>query len=230
MDEYNWLESFRSEPSKGSIAVKSIVPSVFNRYFIIGGCYGIIDEFPFDDYPDDTDSIENLNKRHNIERRFNLFLNYESEELYRPVSIKGLAQIFGVEYSRHTLEHIKGTPGVSSLYNRSLQNLYRLVATLIAQPCHLYIEDIYRSGKDIYKGFSLKNRINSADEYMHFIKEVGTDYCSYLFPAGHGWCLISYEDVENLILACDEGTACILPGIEGLEVFEVFPETVLKKW
>lgn len=230
MDGYNWLESFKPEPANSILAVNTVLPPVFERYFVVGNAYGIIDNFPFDEYPLDTDSLESLNKRHNIERSFNLFLNYESEELYRQVSIKELAQRFGVEYSMHTLEYISATPGISILYNRSLDVLSRLVSTLVTSPCYLYVEDIDRYGIEPYKGFAFKNDIPNADYYLRFVKEVGTDFCSYLFPRGHNWCLASYEDVDKLILACNFDIEFVVKGIENLEAFEVFPDTVLKSW
>lgn len=228
MDGYNWLESFKPEPANSIVAVKTILPPVFDRYFIVENAYGIIDDFPFDEYPLDTDSLESLNERHNIERSFNLFLNYDSEELYRPISVKELAQRFGVEYSRHTLEHIRTTPGISILYNRSLDVLSLLVKHLIKAPCYLYVEDIYRYGIEPYKGYALKNDIPNADYYMRYVNEVGTDFCSYLFPPSHNWCLVSYEDVNNLILACNIDIEDDVKGIGNLELFEVFPDTELK--
>jgi len=230
MDEYNWLENYKPQPVNGALAVETVFPPVFERYFVVEHAYGIIDDFPFDDYPEDTDSIDNLNKRHNIERAFNLFLNYESEPLYRPISIKELAKKFGVEYSRRTLELIRPTAGISVLYHRSLDILLRLVNHLLTAPSYLYIEDVYRYGMESYKGFTLKNEIPDAEHYMHFIKEAGTDFCSYLFPRGHNWCLASHEDVDKLTLACNNDIAEAVLTVEELEFFEVAPETILKSW
>lgn len=227
-NDFDWLENFTTVLSNGALAVSNIVPTVFDRYFIVENNYGIIDEFPFDDYPEHTQSIENLNKRHNIERQYGLFLNNDTEHLYRPLSIKDIAARFDVPYSRDSINTIKQTPGIRCLGIASRQNLIKLVELLVTTECYLFIRDINRYGLQEGNGYSQKNIIGNSSEYLNFVNTVGLDYCSYLFPKVNTWCLSTYEDVDNLILSCNDETADVLTSVGDLEYFEVHPETVLR--
>lgn len=219
-DAYTWLEDFfKNRVPDRSLVLSSLLPSVFDRYFIIEQNYGIIDDFPFDEYPEDKEQIASLNKRHDIERQFGLFLNYDNEDLYRPVSIRELASIFNVKYSKDTVSEIKPTPGVACLPGKSRAIFERLVTLLVDGECRLYIQDAHRYPTSVK--YAQKNTILSGDDYMSFVDEMGLDYCSYLFPVDRQWCLVSFEDVDNPVLTCNDKIAAQLPGIEGLEYFEI---------
>lgn len=222
-DAYNWLkQSFKTKFLDGNFVLSSIVPLVFDRYFIIEHNYGIIDDFPFDAYPDDTQDIDNLNKRHNIERQFGLFLNYNRAHLYRPISIKAIAERFGVPYSKDTLSLIKHTAGIEYLHERSMEHLLQLLQTLISAQCYLYIHDI----EGYYPQFDEKNVIDSAEQGFQFINEIRDSY-GYLFSYDRSWCIIVNEKMQHFVLACNNSVIPKLAAIEGLEYFEIYPDTAL---
>ena len=91
--------------------------------------------------------------------------------------------------------------------------------SLVDDECNLYIQDAYRYPASVK--YAQKNTICDSDDYMSFVDEMGLDYCNYLFPVNRQWCLMSFEDVDNPILACDNRIAAQLPDIENLEYFEI---------
>ncbi len=127
-ETYNWLTDFLAVRKRTSpLSLRFIIPGVFKRYFLLHHNYGIIDNFPFDEYPEDKSNAEDLNKRHEIEHQYDLFLrnNRHSESLYRPISLKELAVRFQTEYGVDLIEHIKNTPGISSLFEKTLGNNHK---------------------------------------------------------------------------------------------------------
>ena len=100
------------------MSMEFIIPRVFERYFLIHENYGIIDEFPFNDSETNT-TIEDLDKRHELERHYELLLrdSRDRESLYRPITLRELATRFHTDYSADMLKNIKDTPGIWPLKN-----------------------------------------------------------------------------------------------------------------
>lgn len=224
-DAFKWIEDFFPQKADRTIYVKTVVPDVFDKYIVIENNYGIIDDFPFDEYPADTDSIHNLNKRHAIEREFGLFLKRDTEHLYRPITIKEIAEKFNVPYSRHTIDYIPDTAGVGIMSRISDENYKKLVHKLITSECYLFSYDPYFGINDhdikaLKIGIPPKAIINNATEYISLLGKL-CNRDSYLFPASRNWCLITYEWVHNVILACNNEVADKIRGNHELELFEV---------
>ncbi len=231
-DPYKWLTDFYSSRKvRSPMSIEFIIPRVFERYFLIHENYGIIDEFPFDEYPESNMSIEDLNKRHELERYYELFLrdSKDRESLYRPISLKELAARFHVDYSVDLLENIKDTPGIGRLRTSAFEKIELLVNIIKKQdPLYLYVEDFYRF--DYYKRSSKdpqmkeKNEVKEVYDYIDFQFWSNKDSCSYLFPKEHSWCLATFEDFPHSIFGSDTTTAEALSLIEGLEYFETSGE------
>lgn len=223
-DAYAWLSGFLEARQRLStpFVVSDFLPPAFDRYFFIEWCYGIIDDFPFEAYPDDVADIDNLNRRHELERQFGLFLKDDTEHLYRPASIREIAERFNVPYSIRTTDEIPQTPGVRIMPSRTEAVLSRLITTLQgAGHLYLYVEDAERySGIGTFP-YGERNIMETAEEYFEYQLRTGFDSYSYLFPADHRWCLVTLEDLPYFIFGCDEGTAGALSTFPELEYFEI---------
>lgn len=226
-EQFKWIEEYSVEEDQETLSVNKIIPAKFDKYFVIESNYGIIDNFPFDKYPENAHSIDDLNTQHDIKRDFGLYLNKDTEHLYRPVSIKYIAGRFGVTYSRHALDEIKCTPGISPLYEKSILSYTSLLGEVWSSNIYLYIKDYYRLAFLNNIEIRQKSIMGDIDAYIDFVKKTQFDCCSYLFPNDHSWCLVTYEYVPNLIFACNDTIAEKVKLIEALELFEVHPEDLL---
>ena len=213
------------------MSIEFIIPRVFERYFLIHENYGIIDEFPFDDYPESNTTIEDLNRRHELERHYELFLRDSGyrESLYRPLSLRELATRFHTEYSVDMLENIKDTPGIWPLRKRTLEKIESFILIIKKQdPLCLYVSDYYRFNHDDRINDDMqtkeKNEVKDVSYYIDFQLRSNIDSCSYLFPKKHSWCLATFEDFPHFIFGCDTMTTEELTLVEGLEYFETSGE------
>jgi hypothetical protein len=210
------------------MSVEFIIPVIFDCYFIIHKNYGIIDEFPFDEYPENNTDLGDLNKRHEIERYFELFLrdSKDRESLYRPLSLKELAVRFNTEYHVDMFEKIKDTPGIWPLRKKTFEKIASLLFRIKKQdPLCFYINDYYRFNFDVHhsedKQTMEKSELEYIPDYIEFQWKSNFDSCSYLFPKDHLWCLATFEDLSDFIFACDDKTAEELSNVEGLEYFKI---------
>jgi hypothetical protein len=225
---YKWLTDFYATfKVRSPLSIEFIIPRVFERYFLIHENYGIIDEFPFDDYPANNAKIEDLNKRHELERYYEIFLrdSKDRESLYRPITLKELAARFHADYSVDMLENIKDTPGIWPLREKTSERIEHLINIVKKQdPLYLYVSDYYRFNLDhrINEDMQMKekNELKDVSEYIDFQFRSNKDSCSYLFPYGHSWCLATFEDFPHFIFGCDSTTAEKLSLVNELEYFE----------
>lgn len=220
-DQYQWLIEFLSDPQQRvGKTIAGIIPDQFEQYYIIEWNYGIIKNFPFGEYPDDSSDIELLNKQHEIKKAFGLFLNNDTDHLFEPITIKELAERFKIPYSVDTVNELPYTPGISTLSNKTKDNLHAIVK-FVADTflLNLYVDDLYRFPiSDITKD---KSRM-SAEEYVSFVMEdIGRDSCSYLFPDDHAWCFVTTEDYPCIVFATNSKNSKKLASVDSLEYFEV---------
>ncbi|HEY1869747.1 MAG TPA: hypothetical protein VGG71_01745, partial [Chitinophagaceae bacterium] len=183
-DPYKWLTDFLSVRERTSpLSLEYIIPGVFERYFFLHFNYGIIDDFPFDDYPEGKTDISDINKRVEIERRYGLFLRsrwsesmlkpvtmeelkmglYPDQEqrLYRAITLKELAATFHTAHSVEMLYEMKDTPGIAPLIKRTLENVGKFIQHVQNEDslC-LYVVDYYRFsfGEQIGEDKSVKEK------------------------------------------------------------------------
>jgi hypothetical protein len=219
MSKFDWIKKFKIQDQDEWMRIKDFIPDIFDNYFYIHWTVGIIDDFPFDNYPEKNETIEEVNSRIKIEREFNLFLNKNSEELYTPTSLKEISQRFNVPYSHLTYTQIKKTPGVEILDKLSIAKL-KSSLTKISEGLvlNLFVEDIFRHPVDNNPKQDFEN-IKLTD-YFDFQKTFFFDYCTYLFPDNLDWCLTTGEDAP-MILACKNDLVESLKEKFELELFEM---------
>ncbi len=121
MKHFDWINNYQKNKNKLH-GLNDVVPNLFNRYLLIPFTNGIIDNFPFDDYPAHIDTISNLNKQHSIEKSFGIFLNKNSDNVYREITLKEISEKFKVQYCVDTANLIKPTTGIVPLIEISKQN------------------------------------------------------------------------------------------------------------
>jgi hypothetical protein len=212
------------------MSLEFMIPSVFERYFIIHENFGIIDDYPFVDLPEGASEQEQEN-RYKLERSYVLLLrnSRNPDSLYRPVSLKELAFRFKTNFAVDIFDHIKRSPGIMPLWNLTVENLSRFIQLAGNQEtlC-LYIEDFlrYPKGWPDKRDEEARDRteIEEIQEYFNFQERSGMDACSYLFRKGHPWCLATFENFPHFILGCDNKTAEQIVSVDGLEYFEVSGE------
>ena len=71
MDQFSWIKNYKNNENINALI--DIIPDLFAQYYLIHWKIGIIDNFPFDKYPPNNLTIENINQRIKIEREFGLF-------------------------------------------------------------------------------------------------------------------------------------------------------------
>ena len=128
-DTFRWITDFLKDKKTHS-GLKDLIPDCFDKYVLIPWTIGIIKDFPFDDYPENKNTINNLNKQHSIERQFGIFLNTATEENYSETTLKEIAERFSVNYSADTIYSIKSTPGTSLLPSATKRKLTELLSRL----------------------------------------------------------------------------------------------------
>jgi len=222
MDAFNWIAGFH-KAGHGFRYFKDLLPDVFERYFVLPKAAGIIDDFPFTEYPAGKDSIENLNRQHEIERRFGLFLNNDAENKYRAVSLKELAERFNVTYGANTVQHIGQTPGITILYEQTKASLHAIIALLSGtEALRLFIQGHSRYEGSLPEwGVKPDHTMESPADYIHFQELTFWDSTSYLFTESLNWVVCTLEDYDHLILGINQALYTNLLKLEGLELFEI---------
>ena len=222
MKHFDWINNYQKNKNKLH-DLNDVLPNLFDRYLLIPFTNGIIDNFPFDDYPSNKDTISNLNKQHSIEKSFGIFLNKNSDNVYREITLKEISEKFKVQYCVDTANLIKPTPGIVPLIEISKQKLIQLLTHLpIPQQLCLFIEDNYRFEAvfDNWK-FNRENSKIDLSDYFWFQDKTSWDSCSYLFPNTLNWCLSTLEDYPHLIFCCDNSTLEIIAKMNNLETFDL---------
>lgn len=199
MEKFDWLKYFFENKKENAwVSVSECIPNEFDEYFLLHWNVGIVDNFPFDEYPEKNETIEETNKRIKIEREYNLFLNEDEDKLFRKTSLKEISELFETEHSYQTLSKIKQTPGVKILPEISKKNLKSTIE-IISEPqnLNLFVEDFYR-----YPHHKLpKQELESVGltQYFQLQEDLFFDYRTYLFPNDKRWCLTTAEDLPMFL-------------------------------
>ncbi|GAB5554531.1 MAG: hypothetical protein Sapg2KO_41220 [Saprospiraceae bacterium] len=183
MEKFSWIKSFYEHREEGGtwISVSDIIPNEFDDYFLIHWNVGIIENFPFDDFPEKNETIEETNKRIRIKREFGLFLNPNEDELFEQTTLKRIAETFKVEYDYNVLNKIKQTPAIKILEKPSIENLKSMLQKLsMNENLNFFVEDIFRYPIDDKPVQEMENI--SIDKYLKWQEDFYFDYCTYLFP------------------------------------------------
>lgn len=213
IDKFKWIKDFYNS----RISYQQEIPKIFDHYFMVHFNVGIIDGFPFNEFPANDFTIEGINKKIEINKKFNLFLNHDDESLFRLTSIKELAEIFDLPYEKNLLNEFNNYTGIKILYEQSYKNLKNSVQNLSANnEIHLFIQDLENrwNGDDI----KIENLNISPEKYIEYQQKFQLDFCTYLFPSELNWCLITLED-SPVIFACDDPKLINL--FDGLELFKL---------
>lgn len=222
MEKFNWIKQFYELRKEGAtwISVSDIIPNDFDDYFLIHWNVGIIDNFPFDNFPSKNDTIEETNKRIKIEREFGLFLNPNEDELFRKTTLKEIAERFNVVYDYNVMNQIKRTPAIKTLAEISISNLKSGINKISHNELlNLFVEDIYRHSVDEIKP---KQEIENltVEDYFEWQEIFGFDYCTYLFPENSKWCITTSEDFD-MFLCCKKEVTSEITNKFKMELFPV---------
>lgn len=200
MDKFQWIKNHfenRKEVYEWN-SLKDIIPNIFDEHYLIHWKIGIIENFPFDKFPVNNETIEEINQRIKIEREFNIFLNPNKENLFTEISLKCLSEKFKTDLNYKILDNFKDIPAIGILEERSKAALFSSLKKLSKnQTLNLFIEDAYR--------FPFESEPNreytrmSIEEYIKLQEDLGFDYCTYLFPDNLDWCLTTSEDLPMFV-------------------------------
>lgn len=221
MDKFNWIkEHFSTIQENSWNHISDIIPNVFDEYYLIHWKVGIVDNFPFDDYPEQGETIEQINKRIKIEKEFGLFFNPDKDKLFREISLKEISEIFRKKCDYKLLNLIKQTPAVEILGKQSKIALKTGLEKLSnGQLLNVYVEDIiYRHPIDE----NPKQELTGIDieKYIEIQEDFHYDYCTYLFPDDLSWCLTTSEDLP-MFLCIKKDVKGNFQNYFGLETFEI---------
>jgi hypothetical protein len=221
MSKFDWIKKFfelnRSEDYWNKLS--DIIPNNFDNYFLIHWNIGIVDDFPFNEFPENNFTIEDTNKRIRILRQHNLFLNPNEDNLFRKTTGKEIANLFNVNYNWNVLDNIKDTPAIKILDEQSIDNLKSLVSNLtLDSRLNLYIEDFLRYPPHNKSKQEMSNI--SIDKYFELQNDFVFDYNTYLFPDSQDWCILTSEDFPMLLCVNNE-ISSQLALITDLELFRM---------
>lgn len=199
MDRFKWIkEHFSIRHENVWNHISDIVPNIFDEYYLIHWKVGIVDNFPFNDYPEQNKTIEQTNLSIKIEREFGLFLNSNKEKLFREISLKDISNTFKKPYDYKILNEIKQTPAIEILKRESESALKNSINKFSnGKLLNLFVEDIFRfptddNPKQDYSEISV-------EKYLELQERYDFDYCSYLFPNDLSWCLTTSEDLPMFL-------------------------------
>jgi len=220
MKKFDWLKFyFENKTENAWVSVSEVIPNEFDEYFLLHWNVGIVDNFPFDEYPEKNETIEETNERIKIERDFDLFLNKDEDKLFRITNLKELSEKFKTEHSYLTLNKIKKTPAVKILEEISVKNLRLLVERMSNnQTLNLYVEDFYRYPDHDIPKQEIENI--TIKQYFDFQKDLFFDYSTYLFPDDMSWCIATAEDLPMFLCIKSELREKLNQN-EDLEMFEI---------
>lgn len=220
MKKFDWLKKyFENRTDNPRVNVSEVIPDEFDSYFLMHWNVGIVDNFPFDEYPSENESIEDINGRIRIERAFKLFLNPEEDELFRECDLKEISELFDTEYTYRTLNKIKKTPAVKILHEKSMHSLISTIDNLSQnQQLNLYVEDFYKYPNHELPKQEMENV--SAHQYIEFQKSLFFNYWTYLFPNDRSWCITTAEDFPMFLCVRIELTESLEEYVN-MELFKI---------
>lgn len=190
----NWKRKTANEVSVAPRSVSDIVPNEFDAYFFIHWNIGIVDNFPFDEFPATYESTADINERIRINRAHGLFLNPDEDSLFRMTSVREIATIFNKKYSYETLTKIKNTRAIKTFDAISISNLKALIQRIAKEEVlNFFIADIeHYVFEDTVSKQETQNI--SIEDYFSWTDNYSFDHCTYLFPDNKKWCLTTTED------------------------------------
>ena len=198
MNKFDWIKNDNIKDKNGK-SLESFIPNLFTNYYIIHWKVGIIENFPFDNFPKDNKSIEDINTRIKIEREFDLFLNPNQMSLFKEINLKDLSQQFNLPYNATILSYFNNNPAIEILSDKTIDSLKISLSKLSSKSSNnLYVQDIDRYDFDKYNVENLNISIN---DYIQFQIDTGFDSTSYYFPDNLDWCLLTIEDYPLILCA-----------------------------
>lgn len=198
MNKFDCINNDNIKDKNGK-SLESFIPNLFTNYYIIHWKVGIIENFPFDNYPKDNKSIEDINTRIKIEREFDLFLNPNQMSLFKEINLKDLSQQFNLPYNATILSYFNNNPAIEILNDKTIDSLKISLSKLSSKSSNnLYVQDIDRYDFDKYNVENLNISIN---DYIQFQIDTGFDSTSYYFPDNLDWCLLTIEDYPLILCA-----------------------------
>jgi hypothetical protein len=211
------IQFYNNRNSKNWNYAKHYIPDFFELKFIVHWDYGIIENFPFDEYPLKNETIEDINKRVKIEQEFNVLL--KDEKLYKRISIVDLASRFNVPYSHKTTNLIPETPGTSYLDNLSLSKLKESLKRLSDNSqmnLLIYDSEEYNYHTDLKKEY----RNIELEKYFELQEMFGFQLESCLFIENLDWCLTTAEGAP-MLWACKKEMESEIKKKMTLDLFKV---------
>lgn len=194
MEKFQWIKNYLNNNDKNNLnSIADIIPNLFDEYLLIYWKIGIIENFPFEEYPLKNETIDQINKRIKIEKDFGLFFNYDENIYFKEVSLNYISKKFKKELDYKILDNIIEIPAIKILEKESIESLYLSLNKITKnESLNLFIEDSYRfptpnSLKNEHIGINIK-------EYLQIQEDLNFDYFTYLFPDDLNWCLITSED------------------------------------
>jgi len=221
MKKFDWLRKFyeHRNDEEDSIRVSNLIPNEFDDYFLIHWNVGIVDDFPFDEYPEKNETIEDTNNRIRIDRKYGLFLNPNETELFRKTTLKEISIKFNEEYNYNLLNTIKQTPAIKIIANSTIINLNKWINQISENELlNLFVEDIIRYPVDQTPKQEIEN-LTVAD-YFTWQNDFHYDYYTFLFPTNKKWCITTGEDLPMFLCTKRELTKEIINSTK-LELFKV---------
>jgi hypothetical protein len=219
--DFDWIRKFRSRrPAISTIA--DLIPRDFEKYIIIPWSVGVIEGFPFHEYPNDTDTIEKLNKRHAIEREFGLFLSEIDEGRYKEMSYQEMSSHFDVGGTDNGVLSIGDNPGISYLFLATSEKISKILNVIgCDERFFLFIEDNFRFSEHLSNWTQQEeNSQVSVADYLECLRLSNWDMSSFLFSQAKRWCLCTVEDYPQFLLGCNKYEYSQVMGLN-LDVFEV---------
>lgn len=225
MDQFLWIKKFiNSSRDRPFRHISDVVPDCFDEYYFIHERVGIIGDFPFDAYPGQIGSLEELNQSIRLKRLYGLFSNPDSS-LFQEITLAALADRFRLPYSHRLLDEMKPTPAITVLWEQTKTALESSLSEFSGeQRLFLYVRDYERFFveqpiRDTYESITVK-------EYMQIQDRLGYDAYSYLFPEELRWCLVTIED-GPMFLCINKELRPALEAAFSLELFRVEYASVL---
>ena len=219
MEIFQTFKSFYNNRNSENLNFsKYYIPAFFETKFIVHLVYGIIENFPFNKYPLKNETFEEMNKRVRIEKEFNVLL--KKEELYKPISIKKLADKFKVEYSQKTVELIPETPGIQYLDNLSMRKLKESLKR-ISQKSNLNLLIFENEEYNYYTADLQKEYTNiTLEKYFEIQESYSFLLDTILFEENLKWCLTTAENAP-ILLGCKKELESEIEKRISLELFKV---------
>ena len=178
MNQFSWIKNYNNKNNVKKLA--DIIPNLFESYDLVHWKIGIIDDFPFEKYPSNNLTIEEINQRIKIEREFGLFLNPQKSNLYREINLDELSQKLKLEKNINILNDFKDNPAIEFLDNQTIDCIDKGLNKIInSQTLHLYVNNI----EEFYWEENYKQRNSNVliSEYLDFQKN--SDFNSnFFFP------------------------------------------------